>query len=49
MEVLEENKDIWACRLSVCGVEKKYRDRGAGSFQFVDVTSDPAAAPKPGS
>ena len=44
--VVEENTSIWAYRLNVCGVEKKYRDRGGDkTFQFVDVTTDPAATP----
>jgi hypothetical protein len=44
--IVEENSSIWAYRLMVCGKERKYRDRGGDkTFQFVDVTDNPAAIP----
>lgn len=40
INVVSENKDIWAYELDVCGERRKYRDFGnEKEFQFVDVTN----------
>jgi hypothetical protein len=45
IQIEEENASIQAYRLKVCGVDRKYRDRGTRTFQFVDVTNNPAQEP----
>jgi hypothetical protein len=43
IRVVDEDTDIWAYRLDVCGSPKKYRV--FGNFQFVDVTDGPPKVP----
>lgn len=46
VRIVEENTEIYAYVLDVCGVERRYRDMGnEKEFQFVEVTERPAGTP----
>lgn len=45
VEVLEEDTASSAYRLKVCGAERRYRDRGENTVQFIDVTDERKPAP----
>ena len=46
VRVVQENDEIWAYVLDVCGQQRLYRDMGnEKEFQFVDVTDKTANAP----
>lgn len=48
VRIVQENSDIYAYVLDVCGTERRYRDMGnEKEFQFVEVTARPAGPPHP--